>query len=458
MLGNEPWLRDSQGIKTEAVQAIDEGLISKEDKEALSRFEEVINLPEGGEKEKEASELLDWVQTLNVMPGYKYYEPNSYDEIKKAKTGQYDKAFTGSDEKLYDKIYGGWLGRCAGCLLGKPVEGWHSDRITGLLKDTGNYPISFYISSDIDKSIREKYSITDEASDYGNTKKAWINNVSGMPEDDDTNYTVLGLIAAEKYGRDMTSDEMGSLWLKSLPILHTCTAERVAYKNLINLKLPPLSASYRNPYREWIGAQIRADAFGYIFPGNPQAAAKLCYEDAALSHIKNGIYGEMWVGAMIALSFCEKNIEDIIKLALCEIPQESRLFEAIGTVIKWHDEGISYDEASKIIHTMYDEEKEHDWCHVISNAMIVAVALLYGDCDFEKTIGMATEIGFDTDCNAATAGSVLGVLLGAKNLPVKWIGPLNDSLTTGVDGLGNVKISDMAKRTFDLAKKLSGEV
>ena len=457
MLENEPWLRDSKGLKTEMIQAVDEGLVAEDDKETLSKFKAVTDIPEDAAKEERAAELLDRMQSLKPVPGYSYIEPNTYDEIKNAKQGRYGKGFSGTDEELYDRVYGGWLGRCSGCLLGKPVEGWHRDSIKGLLKDTGNLPISWYISSDVDEAIREKYNITDEASDYGNTKKAWINNVSGMPEDDDTNYTVLGLIAAEKYGRELTAEKMGHLWLKSLPILHTCTAERVAYKNLINLKLPPLSASYRNPYREWIGAQIRADAFGYVFPGDPESAAKLCYEDASLSHIKNGVYGEMWAGAMISLAYCEKSMGKIVELALDEIPPKSRLYEAVTTVVKWHEEGVSFEEASKLIHTMFDEKREHDWCHVISNAMIVAIALLYGNCDFERTIGMATEIGFDTDCNAATAGSVLGVYLGARKLPPKWIDPINDSLTTGVDGLGQVKISDMAGRTYDLAKKLSEE-
>ena len=458
MLENVYWLKDSKGLKTEIKQAADEGIISEQDKDIYKLYIQMGEMPEGSLKEEKAGQIFDMIAAKKVNALFPYTEPEEYSEILKSKKGAYRESFHADNEKLYDKIYGGWLGRCAGCLLGKPVEGWYRQRIQGLLHDTGNYPIDFYMASDIDAAIRDKYEIIDEAQDYGNTKRAWINNVSGMPEDDDTNYTVLGLIAAEKYGKELTSDKMGHLWLKSLPILHTCTAERIAYKNIINMKLPPESAKYRNPHREWIGAQIRADAFGYVMPGDPEGAAKLCYEDAALSQVKNGIYGEMWVGAMIALAFCTDDMEKVITLAMEEIPPKSRLYEAIKLILQWYKNGMGYDKVSDKIHEMYDEKTPHDWCHVISNAMIVAAALLYGEKDFAKTIGMATEIGFDTDCNAATAGSVLGVMMGAENLPDKWISPLNDSLQSGVDGLGSVKISEMAKRTLKTAKELNKSI
>jgi len=80
-----------------------------------------------------------------------------------------------------------------------------------------------------------------------------------MPEDDDTNYTLLALKLVEQYGRDFTPDDVAESWLMNLPLLHVCTAERVAYINLAQSLYPPQSASYRNPYREWIGAQIRGD-------------------------------------------------------------------------------------------------------------------------------------------------------------------------------------------------------
>lgn len=82
--------------------------------------------------------------------------------------------------------------------------------------------------------------------------------------------------------------------------------------------------------------------------------------------------------------------------------------------------------------------------------MIVALGLLWGEKDFTRTMGLCLTMGFDTDCNCATAGSVLGMVLGAANLPACWTAPLCDTVLSGVDGFGLVRISDMAKRTAAL--------
>ena len=95
------------------------------------------------------------------------------------------------------------------------------------------------------------------------------------PRDDDTDYTILGLHMLETYGPGLTTDEIAREWLDRLPFTQIYTAERVAYRNLVNGVSPPAAAVYRNPYREWIGAQIRADIYGYVHPGRPRLAAEI---------------------------------------------------------------------------------------------------------------------------------------------------------------------------------------
>ena len=72
---------------------------------------------------------------------------------------------------------------------------------------------------------------------------------------------------------------------------------------------------------------------------------------------------------------------------------------------------------------------------------------------FTRRTVIAIAGALDTDCNAATAGSVVGMMTGAAALPEAWIKPLNDTLKSGVDGFGMVRISDMAQRTQAIIAK-----
>ena len=80
--------------------------------------------------------------------------------------------------------------------------------------------------------------------------------------------------------------------------------------------------------------------------------------------------------------------------------------------------------------------------------MIVVIALLYGSGDFGKSICLAVQIGYDTDCNGATVGSVLGMLNGFGSIGEEWVKPLNNKLDTGITGMGVVEISDLVNKTI----------
>jgi ADP-ribosylglycohydrolase len=451
-ISNHAWLKLAKELHIELDQASEEGKDISGLKEAI---EAIQALPEDDpQREVRAGELLDRTLQLPVRDTYAYVEVSDLEGIRASRPADRFKQDQRADgDRLRDQMYGAWLGRCAGCLLGQPVEGWRRERLTGLLRDSGNYPISYYLSSELPETLIDQYQIKNRGQVYGGTYINWINNVKHMVEDDDTNYTILGLAILEKYGYDFSPDDVAEAWLMNLPLLHVCTAERVAYKNLVNLIEPPRSASYRNVYREWIGAQIRADFFGYANPGNPEKAAEMAWRDASISHVKNGIYGEMWVAAMLAAAAITDDLQEIIQAGLGEIPEKSRLAEDINLVVSWKKEGIAWEEGIERIHRRYDESNPHHWCHINSNAMIVALGLLFGELDFEKSIGIAVSAAFDTDCNGATVGSIIGMIHGAKQLPEKWIAPLNDMIKSGVDGFGLIKISELAERTVSIVEQ-----
>lgn len=433
-------------IRVEKKQCEDEG---KDISNLTDDFEHVLSLNlENLANQKAAEALFDKTFQAPIKKDYPFIEPSDLEGIKKERPLQINlNRFDVSDKNLFLKVYMAWMGRVCGCLLGKPVEGWQRQRQWGLLKDTGKFPLSEYFSIKVPKHIKKKYQL--------NPKAPFIEKVKCMVEDDDTNYTVIGLEIMKKYGKDFTPTDVSSYWMDHLPILRTATAERLAYRNLCLLIPPPLSASLRNPYREWIGAQIRADFFGYAAAGNPELAAEFAFRDACISHVKNGIYGEMWAAAMIAASFVCNDIKTIIKVGLSQIPKNCRLAKYINEVIKWYEDGMSYDETVENIHKMWDENFSHDLVHTISNAMIVTIALLWGEGNFEKSICMAVQAAFDTDCNGATVGSIVGAITGADYIPKKWTEPIKDKLMTGISGLSKIKIIDAAKQTMKIIEKLN---
>lgn len=252
------------------------------------------------------------------------------------------------------------------------------------------------------------------------------------------------------YGMDFTSSDVARAWIEWQPKYAYCTAERVAYLNIKRGYEPPTTGSYQNAYREWIGAQISADYYGYVCPGDPEKAAELAYRDAAISHVKNGIYGEMWVAAMLACAAVESDIEAIILGGLGEIPHTSRLYAAIWQVIDGYRSGVSAEECFAGIHKVWDEHTSHGWCHTISNAMIVCAALLYGGGSYGKSICLAVQTGFDTDCNGATVGSVLGMRGGKGAIGEEWTAPIRDQLRTSFKGLELVQIPERVDMTVDV--------
>jgi len=431
------WEFYPSNLALEYTQSMEEGLDIEEYKDL---FLAISRLPRSDIKEKLGDVLFDIVINAPMRKDYKYVEPSDIASIKNLRKPY---AYKKNEIKnLESKIRGAWMGRICGCMLGKTVEGIRTNELIPFLKETGNYPMHRYIlKSDLEKTDVNKYK-------YAFWKRYYADSIDGMPADDDTNYTVLYQKVIEKYGRDFTPFDVSRAWLSYQSINAYCTAERVAYCNFVKGFAPPDSAKYKNAFREWIGAQIRADYFGYINPGNPELAADMAFRDASISHIKNGIYGEMFVAAMLAVAAETNDIKDIILAGLAEVPCTSRLYEEVMSVVNGFEGGVSQSECFKKIHEKYDEHSAHDWCHTNSNAMIVAASLLYGKGDYSKSICMSVETGFDTDCNGATVGSILGLANGIESIPTYWQGPINNKLNTAIFGMHSVMIDDLVALTM----------
>ncbi len=383
--------------------------------------------------------LLDETVGLPQLETFAYSEPDRLLEIQAARPqDQPGELHVRGD--FEDSVLGAWLGRCAGCLLGKPVEGWPHAAIVEYLRSADEYPLAQYFPWLEPNPVEQALHRTARESTRG--------GITGMPRDDDLDYPILGLHVLEQHGPEFTTDDVADAWLSRLPYHVVYTAERAAYRNLVDGLLPPETARHRNPYREWIGAQIRADIFGYVSPGRPHRAAELAYKDAVLSHTKNGVYGEMWAAAMVAAAFTSDSPAEAIRAGLTQIPTSSRLYHAISQTLEWHGTYPDWKQAWERVMQAYGH---YHGVHTINNACFVVLGLMYGDTNFGRSIGIAVECGMDSDCNGATAGSVLGAMLGARALPSQWVEPLNNRVRSAVLGYERTSISDLAARTVEIS-------
>jgi ADP-ribosylglycohydrolase len=368
------------------------------------------------------------------------------------------------DTALQDRLHGAWLGRCAGVMLGKPFEcppfgdDWTS--LKRYLQTTGDWPLSGYAPFDA-AACR---AVGREDLNFPACHRGKISAVIG---DDDIHYTIMGLEILETAGDRFTHVDVARWWMRRLVPATVFTAEEAAYRNLIQLGLhrePEQAAAaewdqvrtWLNPYREWIGAQIRADGWAYACPGQPRRAAEFAYRDASLSHAKNGLYGEMCIAAMIAAAATATDIDAIIHAGLNQIPPTSRLAQALRDTIAFCDTlNRDADRFEDAVTWLWQHLGHYHVVHTINNAAVVAAALLLGWPDFHRVITIAVMAGWDTDCNGGTAGSICGMALGAAQLPTAWTGPLNDTLRVDVPGYCPASITDCATRHFNLAQQLA---
>ncbi|MBB4683968.1 ADP-ribosylglycohydrolase family protein [Amycolatopsis jiangsuensis] len=385
--------------------------------------------------------LVDRMADATRSADWPYEEPETLEDIRAAAGTP---RVTAPDRDRYrDQVHAAWLGRIAGCNLGKPVESgdhWTVDRIRDYLQRTDSYPLSDYFLA-LDPmpqgfEFRENWPETTRG------------RVDGSARDDDIDYAILALHLLETHGRALRPEQVGQAWTSLFPVEQVYTAERAAYLNLVNGLRVPEVARFRNPYREWIGAQIRGDVFGYVNPGDPWAAAGLAYQDATLSHTGNGIYGEMWAAALVASAFTATGAAEAIDASLTVVPQGSRLHEAISHVVRLHAEGATWEATLEEIHAAYGH---YAWIHTVNNAAAVTAALLWGDGDYTSAVGKVVMSGWDTDSNGATTGSVAGILAGTAALPAHLIEPLHDRTRSALFGFDNSVISELAERTTRFA-------
>lgn len=437
------WVQPEDLIGHELVQSAAEGKQVADIADRWGRGGGTLTAPVGGASARPASpelralasELLD---ELDARPAGAEATPAHSAEPDVPALPQRDSA------QLRDRLHGGWLGRAVGCLLGKPVEKIPREGIREILRATDRWPLNDYFTErGLPEQVAARWPWNRRS-----RPTSLAENIDGMPEDDDLNYALLALDLMERVGPQFTTDDVAETWLASLPAGRVFTAERAAYRNLLLGIAPPATATTRNPYREWIGAQIRTDVYGWVNPGRPLPAARLAETDARLSHTRNGVFGAAFVAAMTATASVAENVDSVLDAGLSVIPDDCALAEAVGigrTLGLTHADDIEggLDE----LHARYGHLH---WVHVVNNAALVAFALQAGAGDFGRSIAIAVTGGWDTDSDGATVGSVVGTLGGVGAIAERWTSPLHNRLATSIPGFDGIGFDELADRTLAL--------
>ncbi|GHC57955.1 ADP-ribosylglycohydrolase family protein [Streptomyces violaceochromogenes] len=341
------------------------------------------------------------------------------------------------------RLEAAWLGRATGCLLGKPVEKLPLDAIRRLARATGNWPLTAYFTArGVPADLLEEHPWNRRSA-----STSLAENIDGMPEDDDLDYPLLNLVLLQRHGRSFTTTDVARTWLDELPAGRTFTAERLAYRNLLKGLEPPHTARHRNPFREWIGALIRADVHGWTNPGRPAAAAGQAHRDATLTHTANGVYAAMFTAAVIATAATgDHDVHTCLRTGLTVVPPRSRLARAVRQAVQLAHEHRDFDTVVDALHAMYSGT--HHWVHAVPNTALIAAALTHADGDFAGSVCRAVSGGWDTDSNGATAGSVAGLLAGhPAALPGRWTAPLKNRLSTSVGDFNGIGFDTLAHLT-----------
>jgi len=307
-----------------------------------------------------------------------------------------------------------------------------------------------------------------------------VNNVSYYTHDidgdplpnDDLDIQLLWLIALEQKGPKLDSKILGSYFNRY--VTHNANEYGICKVNMRAGLQPPVSGTFNNHYKHSCGAYIRSEIWACVAPGCPEQAAKYAFEDAIIDHGDGeGTYGAVFCAALESAAFVEKDINRLIDIGLSYIPENCDLAKAINSVREWHTSGLDWIEAREKLIAEYSGHT-HGWNRISeedktkgygegklgwdipSNIGIIVLGMLYGEGDFDKSICTMVNCGEDTDCTAATYGSIYGIINGIDAFDKKWTDPIGRNIkviSLDFANLGGIMHTLIAKDIDELADR-----
>ena len=363
-----------------------------------------------------------------------------------------------SRAELQDKIHAFWIGQLAGNYMGFPFE-------------------SVYIDEPIPFDVDRYYTFEDDSElpvhrgdlrGYVPIFTAWID---GAFSDDDTDIEFTTLHAVEKYGLDITYPEITEVW-KTHINRNIWVANRSARTLMDEGMLAPDTGKKENN-RNWyqIDPQLVNEIWSAFYPGMVDKAVERAEWGARITNDDWGVHPTMAYAAMLSAAFFEDDVEKLVDIAIEATPNEGPFAEGIRDVVRWHKEHDDWRVTRKLMHDKYYRYSKDGYEAPVSvvssliNGLAGVLAVLYGEGDFVKTVGIATSAGYDCDNQAATCGGLIGIMAGTEGIPDeftrtfakhrKWREPFNNRYVNITrDGLPvATPITEIAERITNIAEQ-----
>lgn len=290
--------------------------------------------------------------------------------------------------ELRDKIYACWLGKNIGGTMGTPYEG-----------------------------------------------KQQINDIKGFASapgeplpNDDLDLQLIWLKAVQEHGpKAITSQLLGEYWIDY--ITPFWNEYGIGKSNMMAGLVPPISGQYQNGWKDSNGAWIRTEIWACLHPAMVEKAIALSFEDASVDHgFAEGSYAAIFVAAMESAAFVCDDLRTLIDIGLSKIPADCRVARSIHIVLDAYEKGLDWKTARQLVTD--DSMNGLGWFMAPANVAYTVLGLLYGGCDFKKSLIIAINCGDDTDCTGATAGALLGIMYGTKCIPADWQEYIGDRIIT----------------------------
>ncbi len=285
-------------------------------------------------------------------------------------------------EVLRDKIRGGLLGQILGNLNGLPHEM---------------------------KYIAEPGNVTEY--------------VPALPEgawtDDDTDFEwVYVKVMEDENCLSCRPERIARLWRERINKRIWCSNQYARQLMDLGIEPPLTGSSVLNPWADFnISGQFLCETFGLIAPAMPRIAARM-----GLNYTRVAIDGEpaqttQLFASMIAMAFVEDDIDKLLDSGMAAVDPDSIVLQIVKDVRDWHRQHPHDWRATRSLlkekYSKYNGEMRDRNGYELNTGSVIA-ALLYGEGDFVKTLNTAFNFGWDADCNAATAGTIVGVMKGYR--------------------------------------------